>query len=112
MAAPLLALLLAAAHAAPSELDAPGPAARIESITPALDGRGGSMVLRPIALDGARTELAFGGKRCRDHRIEPVVLTQLFDALRTRQGVTATVEPSVDGGPACLRAITFFAADP
>ncbi|MBX7077584.1 MAG: hypothetical protein K1X88_00270 [Nannocystaceae bacterium] len=112
MVAPLLALLLAAAHAAPSELDAPGATARIESITPALDGRGGTLVLRPIALDGTRTELAFGGKRCRDHRLDAVVVAQLFEALRTRQGVTATAEPSVDGGPACLRAITFFALDP
>ena len=90
-------------------LDAAAATARIESISPDLDGRGGSLTARAIALDGGRTVFTFGGKHCRDHRVEPGVLTQLFEAMRTRQGVTVTaVEVR---GVACLEQVTFFAPD-
>lgn len=99
------------AHAdVPPALEAPVATARIESITADLDGRGGSLMTRAIALDGARASFAFGGKACREHRVDPGVLTQLFEAMRTRQGVTVTgVEV---GGVTCLGKVTFFAPEP
>jgi len=95
--------------AAPSSLDAPLATARIESISPDLDGRGGTLTTRSIALDGSRGTYGFGGKRCRAHKIEAAVLTQLFEAMRQRQGVTVT---AVGGGDVpCLAQVTFFAPD-
>lgn len=98
-----------AAEAAPSALDAPVATARIESITPDLDGRGGTLTVRAIALDGGRETFAFGGKQCRAYKIEAAVLTQLFDAMRQRQSVSVT---GTGGGEApCLAQVTFFAPD-
>jgi hypothetical protein len=50
----ILAAQPLAAAAAPSALDAPIATARIESISPDLDGKGGTLITRAIALDGGR----------------------------------------------------------
>lgn len=115
MTHPVLAWILAAAAAAPSspvapELEAPVATARLESISPDLDGRGGTLVTRAIALDGGRTTYAFGGKHCREHRVEAGVLAQLFEALRTRQGVSVTAVAG-SGGVQCLGRVTFYAPE-
>lgn len=114
MTHPVLAWILAAAAAAPTpvapELEAPIATARLESISPDLDGRGGTLVTRAIALDGGRSTFAFGGKHCREHRVEAGVLAQLFEALRTRQGVSVTAAAGT-GGVQCLGRVTFYAPD-
>lgn len=97
------------AAAATTPLDAPIATARIESISPDLDGRGGTLTTRAIALDGSREMFAFGGKRCRAHKIEEAVLTQLFEAMRQRQGVTVTAAGG--GDVPCLAQVTFFAPE-
>jgi hypothetical protein len=96
-----------AADATPSALDAPVATARIETISPDLDGRGGTLTVRAIALDGGRETFAFGGKRCR--KLDAVVLAQLFAAMRERQGVT--VSGAGGGAAPCLAQVTFFAPD-
>jgi hypothetical protein len=105
----ILAADAAAPLAAAPAIDAPIATARIESISPDLDGRGGVLTVRAIALDGGRDSFAFGGKRCKAHRIDAAVLTQLFEAMRQRQGVTVTGSGS--GDVPCLAQVTFFAPD-
>jgi hypothetical protein len=110
----LLPWILAAAagpslpQAAP-DLEAPAATARLESITPDLDGRGGELVTRAIALDGGRSSFVFGGKHCREHRVDAVVLAQLFEALRARQGLH--LRGIAKGGVQCLAQVTFFAPE-
>lgn len=105
----ILAAPVSSSAAAPDTLDAPVATARIESITPDLDGRGGTLTTRAIALDGGRDAFEFGGKRCREHRVEAGVLAQLFEAMRKRQGVTVT--GAMANGVQCLAQVTFFAPD-
>ena len=90
-------------------IDAPVPSERIESIAMDVSGPGGTLVTRAIALDGGRSTYAFGGRACRDHKVEPVLLEQMFEAMRARQGVRVTGK-SV-GEVQCLAAITFYAPE-
>lgn len=90
-------------------IDAPVASERIESIAMETSGPGGTLVTRAIALDGGRSTYAFGGKVCRDHKVEPVLLEQMFEAMRARQGVRVTGK-SV-GEVQCLAAITFYAPE-
>ncbi len=108
----LLQLALGATTDVPA-IDAPGASERIESIAMDVSGPGGTLVTRAIALDGGRSSFAFGGKSCRDHKVEAIVLEQLFEAMRTRQGVRVTGKAPGSGGAAvqCLAAITFYAPD-
>jgi len=108
----LLQLALAATAEAPA-IDAPVASERIESIAMDVTGPGGTLVTRAIALDGGRSTFAFGGKTCRDHKLEAIVLEQLFEAMRARQGVRVTGKLVGSGGAAvqCLAAITFYAPD-
>jgi len=105
----LLHVLLAAGDT--PAIDAPVATDRIESI--AVAGAGGTVVTRAIALDGGRARYEFGGRACREHKVEPVVLEQMFAAMRARHGVrvTATTVGRGDDAVQCLAAITFFAPD-
>lgn len=90
-------------------IDAPVASERIESIAMDVSGPGGTLVTRAIALDGGRATYAFGGRACRDHKVEAVVLEQMFEAMRARQGVRVTGKHV--GEVQCLAAITFYAPD-
>lgn len=93
----------------PAALGSPGATERIESITTAPDGKSGRVVTRAIALDGGVRTYQYGGKSCASHRLDATVRSELFDALRTGQGVTIV---GVDvGGTTCLGEITFWAPD-
>jgi hypothetical protein len=107
--------VLAATGVAPaaSPLGAPVANDRIESIAMDLAGPGGTVVTRAIALDGGRASFEFGGRVCREHRIDAVVLEQMFAAMRARHGVRVTGKLVGRGEQAvqCLAAITFFSPD-
>lgn len=103
---PLLLLLLAST---PDALGSPGATERIESITTSPDGKSGRVVTRAIALDGGARTYQFGGKACAGHRLDATVRAELFDALRTGQGVTII---GIEAGLAtCLGDVTFWAPD-
>ncbi|MBK6915862.1 MAG: hypothetical protein IPH07_00540 [Deltaproteobacteria bacterium] len=106
----LVGWLIALGTAPADGLDAPGPASRIESITPDLDGKGGVMLVQPFALADSRARFAYGAKRCHGAKIDAAVVEQMFQAMRTRQGVTvvAAARESAPDLP-CLGEITFFA---
>lgn len=110
-----LALALSSARdpaAAPSALDAETATERIESIALDASGKGGVVTTRTIALGGTPTRYAFGPGHCRGHRLDAVMLEQMFAALRARQGVRVTAEPvRAEGVPACLVRVTFFAPE-
>lgn len=101
-----LVLLLASS---PAALGSPGAAQRIESISATPDGKSGRVVTRAIALDGDVRTYQFGGKACAAHRLDATVRSELFDALRTGQGVT--IEGIEVGAATCLGEITFWAPD-
>ncbi len=103
----VLPWILMAAAASPVALDHPVATAHIESISPDVDGGGGTIVTRAIALGGDRERYAFGGKQCRGHRVDATVLAELFAAMRGGGGVTIT--GVAVGDVQCLGQVTFFA---
>jgi hypothetical protein len=107
-----LHVLCAAGDDTPA-IDAPVPTDRIESIAMEMGGPGGTVVTRAIALDGGRARYVFGGRTCREHKVEPVVLEQMFEAMRARQGVRVSGKIVGTGETAvqCLASITFFAPE-
>lgn len=105
----LLVSSLSGASASPGALVSPGASERIESITTSPDGKSGRVVSRAIALDGGARTYQFGGKACAAHRLDATVRAELFDALRTGQGVT--IDGIAVAGATCLGDITFWAPD-
>jgi hypothetical protein len=63
---------------------------------------------RSIQLDGGVHRHAFGTGACRAHKVEGVLLEQMFAALRARQAVHID---ATDTDAACLERVTFFSPD-
>ncbi|MBC8071123.1 MAG: hypothetical protein IAG13_22550 [Deltaproteobacteria bacterium] len=110
---PLLLHVLLAAGPGPSDALSGAPVAtdRIESIAVDMAGQAATLVTRAIALDGGRSSFVLGGKACREHKLEPAVLEQMFAAMHARLGVRVAGIAVGRGEQAvqCLAAITFFA---